>query len=442
MLCLEGSSFQNCDGVTRRNFLHLGAPVLGLSLAGLLRSDCHAASSAASKSKKSIIVFWTHGGMSQQDTYDMKPEAPAEYRGMYTAIDTSVPGTIVGERFPLQAKVMHHLSQVRSVHHENGIHAPSAHWMQTGHFGPTLARIAQQSPSFGSVIARSLGARESHMPAYVAVPKAEAFGYQRAHYLGKAWNPFEVGADPNAKDFQVPNLSLPGGLSPDSISTRRRLLTQFDTIRRDIDKSGVMDGLDTFKAQALEMVAGEQVREAFDISTEDPKLRDKYGRHQYGQSALLARRLIEAGTRCVTVNTGYWDHHDNIESGLEEHLPPLDRAIWALVEDLNERDMLDDVLIYCAGEFGRTPLINGNAGRDHWSNCFTVMFAGGGIQGGRIVGASEKWGGGVRERLTTPLDVMATIYQALGIPLETHYNDSTGRPVSIVDSGRPIHELF
>jgi hypothetical protein len=314
--------------------------------------------------------------------------------------------------------------------------------MQTGHFGPTLARIAQQSPSFGSVIARSLGARESHMPAYVAVPKAEAFGYQRAHYLGKAWNPFEVGADPNAKDFQVPNLSLPGGLSPDSISTRRRLLTQFDTIRRDIDKSGVMDGLDTFKAQALEMVAGEQVREAFDISTEDPKLRDKYGRHQYGQSALLARRLIEAGTRCVTVNTGYWDHHDNIESGLEEHLPPLDRAIWALVEDLNERDMLDDVLIYCAGEFGRTPLINGNAGRDHWSNCFTVMFAGGGIQGGRIVGASEKWGGGVRERLTTPLDVMATIYQALGIPLETHYNDSTGRPVSIVDSGRPIHELF
>jgi uncharacterized protein (DUF1501 family) len=442
MLRLEGSSFKNCDGVTRRNFLHLGAPVLGLSLAGLLHSDCHAASSEASKSKKSIIVFWTHGGMSQQDTYDMKPDAPAEYRGMYTPIETSVPGTIVGERFPLQAKIMHHLSQVRSVHHENGIHAPSAHWMQTGHFGPTLARIAQQSPSFGSVIARSLGAREPQMPAYVAVPKAEAFGYQRAHYLGKAWNPFEVGADPNAKDFKVPNLSLPGGLRPDSISTRRRLLAQFDTIRRDIDKSGVMDGLDTFKAQALEMVAGEHVREAFDISKEDPKLRDRYGRHQYGQSALLARRLVEAGTRCVTVNTGYWDHHDNIESGLEEHLPPLDRAIWALVEDLVERDMLDDVLIYCAGEFGRTPLINGNAGRDHWSNCFTVMLAGGGIQGGRIVGASEKWGGGVRERLTTPLDVMATIYQTLGIPLETHYEDSTGRPVSIIDSGRPIHELF
>jgi uncharacterized protein (DUF1501 family) len=442
MFRLQGSSYKNCDGITRRNFLQVGAPLLGLGLADLLRSDSHAGSRDQSTSNKSIIVFWTHGGMSQQDTYDMKPDAPAEYRGMYTPIETSVPGTSVGERFPLQAKIMHLLSQVRSVHHENGIHAPSAHWMQTGHFGPTLARIAQQYPSFGSVISRSLGARQAQMPAYVAVPKAEAFGYQQAHYLGKSHNPFEVGADPNAKDFKVPNLSLPSGLELESIGARRKLLAKFDTIRRDIDKSGVMEGLDTFKAQALEMVAGPHVRDAFDLSKEAPNLRDKYGRHQYGQSALLARRLIEAGTRCVTVNTGYWDHHDNIERGLEEHLPPLDRAIWALVEDLADRGMLDDVLIYCAGEFGRTPLMNGHAGRDHWSNCFTVMLAGGGIQGGRIVGASEKWGGGVRERLTTPLDVLATIYHALGISLETHYDDSTGRPVSIIDSGRPIRELL
>jgi hypothetical protein len=442
MLCLDGTSFKNCDGVPRRNFLQVGAPVLGLSLAGLLQSESQAAAPAASHNKKSIVVFWTHGGMSQQDTYDMKPEAPAEYRGMYMPIETSVPGIVVGERFPQQAKLMHHLSQVRSVHHDNGIHAPSAHWMQTGHFGPTLARIGQQHPSFGSVISRSLGPQQPQMPAYVAVPKAEAFGYQRAHYLGKAYNPFDVGADPNGKDFKVPNLSLPGDLKLSSINTRRRLLARFDTIRRDIDRSRVMDGLDTFKAQALEMVAGDHVREAFDISQEDPKLRDRYGRHQYGQSALLARRLVEAGTRCVTVNTGYWDHHDNIESGLEEHLPPLDRAIGALIEDLVERNMLDDVLIYCAGEFGRTPLMNGHAGRDHWSNCFTVMLAGGGIQGGRVVGSSEKWGGGVRERLTSPLDVLATIYQTLSIPLELHYEDSTGRPVSIIDSGRPIHELL
>ena len=203
-----------------------------------------------------------------------------------------------------------------------------------------------------------------------------------------------------------------------------------------------MDGLDTFKARAMEMIAGERVRKAFDISQEDPKLRDRYGRHQYGQSALLARRLVEAGTRCVTINTGYWDHHDEIEKGLEEHLPPLDRAIWALVDDLKQRGMLDDVVIYCSGEFGRTPLMNGHAGRDHWSNCFTVMLAGGGIQGGRVVGASEKHGGGVKERLATPLDVIATIYHALGIPLDTHYEDSTGRPVSIVDAGRPILELM
>ena len=442
MLRLNGTLFKNCDGVTRRNFLQIGAPLLGLGLADLLRLESPAAEADRSQNKKSIIVFWTHGGMSQQDTYDMKPAAPAEYRGMYGPIKTSAPGIVVGERFPLQAKVMHHLSLVRSVHHENGIHAPSAHWMQTGRFGPTLARIAQQNPSFGSVISRSLGAREPQMPAYVAVPKAEAFGYQSAHYLGKAYNPFEVGADPNAKDFQVPNLSLPNDLQLSSVNSRRKLLAQFDTIRRDIDRSGVMEGLDTFKAQALEMVAGDRVRAAFDISAEDADLRDKYGRHQYGQSALLARRLVESGTRCVTVNTGYWDHHDNIEKGLEEHLPPLDRAIWALVEDLEQRGMLGDVVIYCAGEFGRTPRINGHAGRDHWSNCFTVMLAGGGIQGGRVVGASEKFGGGVKERLTTPLDLLATIYQTLGIPLDTHYEDSTGRPVSIVDSGKPIHELF
>lgn len=441
MFRLMGEPFRDAGGVTRRNFLQVGGTLLGFGLADLLRLDASADDTSTS-SGKSIIVFWTHGGMSQQDTYDMKPHAPAEYRGMYAPVQTTVPGIVVSERFPLQAKVMHHLSQIRSVHHENGIHAPSAHWMQTGHFGPTLARIAQQKPSFGSVIARSLGAKQSQMPPYVAVPKAEAFGYQRAHYLGNAYDPFEVGADPNSKNFGVPNLSLPNGLSFKSIESRRALLAEFDTLARDIDDSGVMEGLDTFKAQALEMVAGEQVREAFDLSGEPDSLRDRYGRHQYGQSALLARRLVEAGTRCVTINTGYWDHHDNIHPGLEEHLPPLDRAIAALVEDLEQRGMLDDVLIYCAGEFGRTPLINGHAGRDHWSNCFTVMLAGGGIAGGRVVGASEKWGGGVAERLTTPLDLLATIYRAMGIPLNTHYNDASGRPVSIVDSGRPVDELF
>lgn len=441
MLRLMGDPFRDAGGVSRRNFMQVGGTLLGFGLADLLRSDAQGAETSAANGK-SIIVFWTHGGMSQQDTYDMKPDAPAEYRGMYMPIQTTVPGIVVSERFPRQAKVMQHLSQVRSVHHENGIHAPSAHWMQTGHFGPTLARIAQQKPSFGSVISRSLGARHPQMPPYVAVPKAEAFGYQRAHYLGNSYNPFEVGADPNNKDFKVPNLSLPSGLSFKNIDSRRTLLAEFDTLGREIDKSGVMDGLDAFKAQALEMVAGEHVREAFDLGKEEPSLRDKYGRHQYGQSALLARRLVDAGTRCVTINTGYWDHHNNIEPGLEEHLPPLDRAIAALVEDLEQRGMLDDVLIYCAGEFGRTPLMNGHAGRDHWSNCFTVMLAGGGIVGGRVVGASEKWGGGVAERLATPLDVLATIYKAMGIPLGTHYDDSSGRPVSIADSGRPIEELF
>ncbi|MFQ5733707.1 MAG: DUF1501 domain-containing protein [Planctomycetaceae bacterium] len=442
MLNVLGTQYTCCDGISRRNFLQIGAPLLGLGLADVLRLRAAAVKSGKPAGRKSLIVFWTHGGMSQQDTYDMKPHAPAEYRGMYRPIRTSVPGVTVSERFPLQAKVMHHLSQVRSVHHENGIHAPSAHWMQTGHFGPTLARNAAKYPSFGSVIARAVGAHAPHIPAYVTVPKSEAFGYQGAVYLGKAYNPFEVGADPNAKNFQVPNLVLPKGLTLKSVQSRRRLLKIFDSMKRDADKTGVMQGLDTFKAQALEMVTGDRVRRAFDIGSETAELRERYGRHQYGQSALLARRLVEAGSSCVTINTGYWDHHNDIEKGLDQHLPPLDRAIATLIEDLETRGLLDDVLIYCAGEFGRTPLMNGHAGRDHWSNCFTVMFAGGGLKGGRVVGASEKNGGGVLKRKTIPLDVLATIYKTLGIPLETHYRDSSGRPVSIVGDGNPIRELF
>ncbi|QDT41720.1 hypothetical protein Pan241w_17830 [Gimesia alba] len=442
MLSVLGTRSSGNDGFSRRNFLQLGAPLLGLGLADLLRVQASAKESVRPKSKKSLIVFWTHGGMSQQDTYDMKPDAPAEYRGMYRPISTSVSDIHVTERFPLQAKVMHHISQVRSVHHENGIHAPSAHWMQTGYFGPTLARNAPQKPSFGSVISRTLGAQSEHMPPYVTIPKSEAFGYQGAVYLGKSYNPFEVGADPNSKNFKIPNLALPDGLTLKSVESRRELLKKFDTLNREVDKSGVIEGLDSFKTQALEMVTGERVRKAFDLSREDDKLRDQYGRHQYGQSALLARRLVEAGSRCVTINTGYWDHHNEIEKGLEEQLSPLDRAIATLIQDLEQRGMLNDVLIFCAGEFGRTPMINGHAGRDHWSNCFTVMFAGGGIAGGRVVGASEKWGGGVVERKTSPMDLLATIYQRLGVPLETHFNDASGRPTSIIDTGHPIRELF
>lgn len=428
----------------RRRVLELGASALGLSLIDVLRARSLAAESTspATRSKKSLIVFWTHGGMSQQDTYDMKPDAPAEFRGPYAPIATSAPGVQVTERFPRQAPLMHRLSIVRSVNHQNGIHAPSAHWMQTGYFGPTLARNAPQKPSLGSVIARCRDARQSQMPPYVAIPKAEAFGYQGAVYLGAAYNPFELGADPNAHDFRVPNLALPKELSLESVQDRARLLREFDTLRRDVDRSGTLEGLNGFKAQALEMVAGDRVREAFDLNRETPQLRDRYGRHLYGQSAILARRLIEAGTTCVTINTGYWDHHNDIEKGLEEQLSPLDAAIAALVEDLEARGMLDEVVILCAGEFGRTPLINGHAGRDHWANCFSVLLGGGGLQGGRIVGSSEPRGGNVHDRPVSPHDLLATLYHALGIPLDTHFNDATGRPVSIVNTGRPIRELL
>jgi hypothetical protein len=445
MLRCYGNRFTNCDRVTRRNFIEVGASLFGLGLADVLRLQAAAAapdSTAAKEPQKSLIVFWTHGGLSQQDSYDMKPDAPAEYRGPYRPITTAAPGIFLSEKFPRQARVMDKLSIVRSVTHENAIHAPSSHWMQTGYFGPTLARNAPQKPSFGSVIARAKGAHRELMPPYVAIPKAEAFGYQGAVYLGAAYNPFELNADPNAKDFAVPNLALPKGLAFESVRDRATLLRQFDTLRRDIDQTGSLAGLDSFKLQALDMVTGTQVRDAFDLSAESPETRDHYGRHLYGQSALLARRLVEAGSTCVTINTGYWDHHDNIEPSLEQHLPPLDAAIAALVEDLDARGRLEDVVIYCAGEFGRTPLINGHAGRDHWANCFSVLLGGGGLQGGRIVGASESRGGKVHERPVSPLDLLATLYQTLGIPLDTHFQDATGRPVGIAGSGKPLHELL
>lgn len=441
------------DGrVSRRSLLMFGAPALGLGLTDLLRLRSAADEAAPAEGaggsagnyprQRSLIVFWTNGGMSQQDTVDLKPEAPAEFRGKYRPIPTRASGISVSEELPRLAGVMDRLSVIRSLNHQNAIHAPSAHWMQTGYFGPTLARNAPQKPSFGSVIARACRPSGTHMPPYVTVPKSEAFGYQGAVYLGAPFNPFEVGADPNAAGFRVPNLSLPKGLSIESVQTRSSLLKQFDTLRRDIDSSGVLAGLDSFKAQALDMVAGDRVREAFDLSREDPRLRDRYGRHQYGQSALLARRLVEAGSLCVTVNTGYWDHHDNIEKGLEEQLPPLDAAIAGLVEDLDLRGMLDDVAILCAGEFGRTPLINGNAGRDHWSNCFSVVLGGGGLRGGLTVGHSEPRGGRVKDRPVSPQDLLATIYHTLEIPLDTHFNDASGRPVSIVGSGKPVDELL
>jgi hypothetical protein len=444
MLRLYANRFANCDGLTRRNFIEIGASVLGLGLIDVIRLRAAAAeaNSAQKTSDKSLIVFWTHGGLSQQDTYDMKPDSPAEYRGPYRPIVTNVPGISLTERFPRQARCMDKLSIVRSVHHENGIHAPSAHWMQTGYFGPTLARNAPQKPSFGSVISRVKGANQELMPPYVALPKAEAFGYQGAVYLGAAYNPFELNADPNSANFEVPNLALPKGLAFESVRDRAKLLRQFDTLRRDIDQTGSLEGLDSFKAQALDMVTGERVREAFNLSKEPTELRDRYGRHLYGQCALLARRLVEAGSTCVTINTGYWDHHNNIEPNLEQHLPPLDAAIATLVEDLDARGRLQDVVIYCAGEFGRTPLINGHAGRDHWANCFSVLLGGGGLQGGRIVGASEPRGGKVDERPVSPLDLLATIYHQMGISLDTHFEDATGRPVSIVGSGKPIRELL
>ena len=278
-------------------------------------------------------------------------------------------------------------------------------------------------------------------------------GYNSAAYLGVAHNPFNSGGDPNAADYKVPNLNLPSDLSLPRLEDRHSLLGSLDRIRREVDSSGVMDGLDSFNQQAYQLITGERARQAFDISQEDPTLRDKYGRNSFGQSALLARRLVEAGVTFVTIHNGGWDHHWDLEQGMKSRLPSMDQSVAALISDLSDRGMLDRTMVLVMGEFGRSPRLNdggnggpprsmGTPGRDHWGNVMSVLIGGGGIQGGRVVGASNSKGEFPAERPVKPADLLATIYQQMGIDLSLSFQNRAGRPIPINNYGAVINELL
>lgn len=444
-----------CDGHSRRSFLRIGMAGMGsLSLPAILRAK---EQNGQANKDTSVILIWLDGGPSHHDTYDPKPDAPREYTGIWNPIRTNVPGMDITELFPLQARVADKFSIVRSVHHDTGDHFTAGHWMLTGQGGVSGAMTAGRSPFVGALATKMTGPRHPGMPAHVGVPYAMSIGirpgYFGANYAGTQLDPFEVGTDPNSPAYAVENLKLTTGLTVNRLEDRRALLKSFDTLHREADNTGMIDAMDKFDRQAFDMVVGARARDAFDISTEDPRLRDRYGRNTWGQSTLLARRLVEAGSTFVSCHFGGWDSHWNHQATMERHLPNVDMAVSSLFEDLDQRGLLDQVLVIVMGEFSRTPKMNdggnggppmsqGTPGRDHWGNALSVLMGGGGVKGGQVVGSTNHLGEVPKDRPLRPGDIHHTIFRVLGADPHMNFVNHAGRPVPAIDHGNVIEELF
>jgi len=418
-----------------------------LSLPQILKAK----EAAGQKKDTSVILLWLDGGPGHMDMYDMKPEAPAEYRGIWRPIPTNVPGFDISEMYPLQAKIADRFSIVRSLHHNSGDHFTGGHWMLTGRGEVSGANKAGKYPFVGAIATKVLGSRKSGMPAHVAIPYGMSIGirpgYFGGNYLGVQHDPFETVSDPNSPRFAVQNIKLPGGLDIDRLEDRRGLLSQFDTLQKKADQTGMMQAMDRFEQNAFEMVTGPAARKAFDIHSEDPRLRDRYGRNRWGQSTLLARRLVEAGATFVTCHFGGWDHHWNLEAGYQRNLPMIDQLVSALFEDLHQRGLLDNVLVMLCGEFSRTPKMNdgsgnGTPGRDHWGNSMFCLMGGGGVKGGRIIGSTDRLGQAPQEHPLRPGDIHHTMFRVLGVDPNLSFTNHAGRPIPAIDHGSVIEELL
>jgi hypothetical protein len=436
-----------CDGLSRRNVLRIGvaAPFgVGVSLPSLLAKD--ASKKDAAKDGVSLIILFLKGGLSTIDTFDLKPHAPAEIRGEFNPIATNVTGTQICHLLPRVAKQMDKFSLVRSFAHKNSDHGPADHYMLTGYFpgagfNPNLSPNNLR-PAHGAVVARKLGPRGS-LPPYVCLPRMHPSGGPA--YLGPAAAPFTIDADPNSPSFAVPDLAPPMVLEADRLDRRRELLAKVDRFQKAAEgqANGSAKNVSVYQRKAFELMTSPAAKRAFDISAESDKLRETYGRSSLGQSCLMARRLVEAGVRCVTIDHTNWDTHDNNFVVLKNSLlPDLDAGMSALFADLAERDMLKTTLVVVTGEFGRTPRINQNAGRDHWGPSFTVMLGGGGVRGGRVVGASSERAERPATEPYGPEDLAATMYTLLGINPEDEFYTPEGRPVKIANDGRVMRELL
>jgi Protein of unknown function (DUF1501) len=430
----------DCERYHRRDFIKLGmAGLLGLGMADLLRLQARSDSSARQKAKAhSVIMIWLAGGPATIDMWDLKPEAPEEIRGEFKPIETSAPGVRICEHLARTAKVMDRCNLVRSVHHSIAAHGPGTVYLTTGN-RPTPALT---HPSLGSLASRLLPA-PAGVPAYVTFGEGRAEGAANAGFLGTAYNPFEVEPSPDRSAPKVQRVSLPDGFTADELDKRDKLRERFDARFKALDESDLPASLDKFHQQALDILRADKTNKAFDLSGEPQATRERYGRGPLGQSALTARRLVEAGVRFVTVGLGGWDTHAaNFRTLRDRLLPQVDQALSALITDLDEKGLLDGTIVYCAGEFGRTPRVNGAAGRDHWARSMAVFLAGGGLAKGCAYGSTDAHGTTPEAAPCSPDDVSATIFQALGIPPHHEVTTPSGRPVAIFREGKVLNQLL
>jgi hypothetical protein len=423
----------HCDGTSRRDFLRIGTLGLaGLTLPALLRARAAAAASGSTTRNTSVVWLWLGGGPTQIETFDPKMSAPAEYRSVVGAVKTTLSGVQLGGVFPRMGQCADHLAFVRSFAHRNSGHGGGTHWVMTGYdFPPADNGQAPVRPGFGSILSRYRGPNNSQtgLPTYVRLNGTYGDG---PAWLGRAYAPFDTGG--NARR----NMNLQVAL--DRLGERRSLLKTFDTLDRQIDRSSLMSGLDSFETQAFDLILS-RARETFDVNREDPRTRDRYGKG-LGEQLLLARRLCEAGVGFVTLHFGGWDMHGGIGPAMKTLGPRVDHAVAAFVEDTVARGLDSDILLVITGEFGRTPRINPQAGRDHWAPLSTLALAGGALKMGQVVGESNAKAEIPKTTPIRPQDLMATVFHVLGIPPDLHYTDPTGRPVPMVDGGKPIAELI
>ncbi len=441
---LSGRLNRRCDGISRRDFIRIGGlGPLGLSLPGLLAAqkamagDAIAGVSARPRAKSVLLVF-LGGGLSHHDTFDPKPDAVAEIRGQYGQISTAVPGLRISDQLPKMAACMDKVCLVRSGTHENDHHETATNWVLSGRFGSAFGDY----PSMGSVVAHETGF-VGKVPPYVAVPKNPSFTWElgKSAWLGGRCESFKAG-NPNDKAWRVRDLSCDAAMKPVELERRHSMLQAVDTLANHIHGNDQLATYDEFASKAAEMVLSPEAQQAFAIDREADALRDRYGRSEFGQSCLLGRRLIESGVRFVTVNYGGWDHHAKIYESLGKKLPELDSGLSTLVTDLSERGLLRDTLLLVMGEFGRTPKVNKDAGRDHWGRAGSLLFAGAGVVPGKVVGATDRDGAFVTDRPVRPADVCYTVYESLGIDPRKMLRTPEGRPVEILDQGGSIPELF
>ncbi len=433
-----GRRARRCDGVSRRDFLRVGAlGAVGLTLADALRGEASTDGRRRARAR-SVILVYLGGGLSHHDSFDMKPEAPPEIRGNYRPIDTVVPGLRVCEKLPRLARVMNKLTLVRSGAHNNDHHETATNWVLSGRFGSPFGDY----PAIGAVVAHQLGFR-GPLPPYVAIPRNPSFTWElgKSAFLGGRYESFRTG-DPNAPGFRVQDVAPLETVTPRSAARRQSLLSAVDGLARRVQGNDQISTYDEFQRRAANLVLSSEARGAFAIEREPAALRDRYGRNTFGQSCLLARRLVERGVRFATVNFGGWDHHARIWDGLGRKLPEFDQGFSALLEDLDGRGLLADTLVACFGEFGRTPRINRDVGRDHWGPAASLLFAGAGVRGGQVLGATDRHGAHVTRRPVAPADVACTIYEAVGVDPRRWLMHPEGRPIEILDRGEPVRELF